>query len=44
MQSSEQHFIIVITFRLNYHSDYTNTFGLKLMEIATKTKTKIQEF
>jgi len=23
MQSSEQHFIIVITFRLNYHSDYT---------------------
>jgi len=21
MQSSEQHFIIVITFRLNYHSD-----------------------
>jgi len=21
MQSSEQHFIIVVTFRLNYHSD-----------------------
>jgi len=21
MQSSEQHFIVVITFRLNYHSD-----------------------
>jgi len=21
MQSSEQHFVIVITFRLNYHSD-----------------------
>jgi len=23
MQSSEQHFIIVIIFRLNYHCDYT---------------------
>jgi len=21
MQSSEQHFVIVVTFRLNYHSD-----------------------
>jgi len=29
MQSSEQHFITVITFRLNYHSDWT--------KIPTKT-------
>jgi len=36
MQSSEQHFIIGLII--------IPTFGLNLMEIATKTKTKIQEF
>jgi len=42
MQSSEQHFIIVITFRLIIPTRLK--LGLNLMETATKTKTKIQEF